>query len=157
MRHLRCSYSLSPLASPVWLWGKLYERLVRSALNGTLSQKKSGEAVNYWWGMDSGAMGVEFTGLVPEGVRKLSELMIQDIRDGRFDPFRCRITAQDGSMKNDGSRSFTPLELVRMDWLCDNVEGRIPSFDELSDLARPLVRELGIYRDRIPPEKESGS
>ena len=147
---------LSPLASPVWLWGRLYEQLVRSVLSGTFSQKK-GEAVNYWWGMDSGVIDVEFTELVPEGVRRLSELMIREIREGRFDPFRCRITAQDGSLKNDGSRSLTPLELVRMDWLCDNVEGRIPSFEELSDFARPLVRELGIYRDQIPPEKESES
>ena len=146
---------LTPLASPVWLWGKLYEQLVRSVLSGSLSQKKSTEAVNYWWGMDSGAIDVEFTPLVPEGVRSLAELMIREIREGRFDPFRCRITAQDGSLKNDGSRSFSPLELVRMDWLCDIVEGRIPSFEELSEPARPLVRELGVYRDDIPPEKEA--
>ena len=146
---------LTPLASPVWLWGKLYEQLVRSVLSGSLGQKKSTEAVNYWWGMDSGAIDVEFTPLVPEGVRSLAELMIREIREGRFDPFRCRITAQDGSLKNDGSRSFSPLELVRMDWLCDIVEGRIPSFEELSEPARPLVRELGVYRDDIPPEKEA--
>ena len=145
---------LTPLASPVWLWGKLYEQLVRSALSGSLSTKKDGEAVNYWWGMDSGVIDVEFSDRIPEGVLTLARVMIRDIREGRLDPFRCRITAQDGSLKNDGSRGFSPIELIRMDWLLDNVEGRIPAFEELSGFARPLVRELGVYRDQIPPKKE---
>ena len=148
------SGELTPLASPVWLWGRLYEQLVSSVLSGSLSTKKDGEAVNYWWGMDSGVIDVEFSDRVPEGVRTLAELMIREIREGRFDPFRCRITAQDGSLKNDGSRSLSPLELVRMDWLLDNIKGRIPAYEELSGFARPLVRELGVYRDQIPPEKE---
>ena len=41
-----------------------------------------------------------------------------------------------------------------MDWLCSNVTGSIPSFDEILPMAQPLVRELGLYRDSIPPEKE---
>ena len=148
---------LTPLASPVWLWGKLYGQLVRSVLTGSLSVKKEGEAVNYWWGMDSGVVDVEFSDRIPEGVLALAGLMIRNIREGRLDPFRRRITAQDGSLKNDGSRSFSPIELIRMDWLLDNVEGRIPAFEELSGFARPLVRELGIYRDQIPPEKGGGA
>ena len=145
----------TPLASPVWLWGKLYEHIVRSVLDGSWSSRKNpAEAVNYWWGMSSGVIDVELSDLVPEGVRSLAELMIRGIRDGRLHPFARCIRAQDGTLKNDGSRSLTPLELVRMDWLCDNVEGRLPSFEELAPLSRPLVRELGVYRESIPPEKE---
>ncbi len=107
--------------------------------------------------MDSGVVDVEFSDRIPEGVLALAGLMIRNIREGRLDPFRRRITAQDGSLKNDGSRSFSPIELIRMDWLLDNVEGRIPAFEELSGFARPLVRELGIYRDQIPPEKGGGA
>ena len=57
-------------------------------------------------------------------------------------------------MKNDGSRAFTPDELLHMDWLCQNVEGVIPSFDEIEPFAQPMVRELGIYRDQLPAQKE---
>ena len=146
---------LTPLASPVWLWGKLYENIVRSVLDGSWKAGKNpAEAVNYWWGMSSGVIDVEFSDLVPEGVRSLAEFMMREIREGRFDPFARRITAQDGTMKNDGSHGLSPLELVRMDWLCDSVEGRIPSFEELSPISQPLVRELGVYRESIPPEKE---
>ena len=41
-----------------------------------------------------------------------------------------------------------------MDWLCSNVEGSIPQFDQLLPQSRNLVRLLGIYRESIPPEIE---
>ena len=41
-----------------------------------------------------------------------------------------------------------------MDWLCENVDGKIPDFEELVDKSKPLVRLLGIYRDQLPPVKE---
>ena len=61
---------------------------------------------------------------------------------------------QDGTVKNDGSKTFTPDEVLRMDWLCDNVIGSIPQFDEIEPFAHSIVRQLGIYRDSIPMEKE---
>ena len=143
--------ALSPLASPVWVWDRLYEHIVRSILSGSWNQKK-GEAVNYWWGMSSGAIDVELTGLVPEGTAQLAMHMMKVLREGSFDPFRTLIYAQDGSLKNDGSQGFSPLELLRMDWLPASVVGRIPAFNELLPVSRSLVRELGIYRDSIPPE-----
>jgi hypothetical protein len=74
--------------------------------------------------------------------------------NGTIDPFRRRIIAQDGTVKNDGSRGLTPDEVLRMDWLCENVEGHIPGFEELEPFARPMARQLGIYRDKIPVQKE---
>jgi hypothetical protein len=41
-----------------------------------------------------------------------------------------------------------------MDWLCDNVIGSIPQFEEILPYSQNMVRELGVYRDRIPAEKE---
>ena len=38
--------------------------------------------------------------------------------------------------------------------LCENVEGNIPTFDEIAHFAQDTVRELGIYRETIPMEKE---
>ena len=34
-----------------------------------------------------------------------------------------------------------------MDRLAENVEGRIPAYDELLPMSRALVRELGIRRE----------
>lgn len=71
-----------------------------------------------------------------------------------LDPFRRKIIAQDGSVKNDGGRSFTPDEVLHMDWLCDNVVGKIPEYEEIEPYAWPMVRALGVHRDLIPMEKE---
>ena len=141
-----------PLASPVWQWGELYENVARSILSGSWKDKKD-ESVNYWWGMDSGAIDVEMTEQVPDGVKTLSEILMKDLREGRLDPFAQRIVTQKGMLINDGNRTFSSLELLKMDWLGETVVGHIPEYEELLPMSRALVRELGVYRDRIPPEK----
>ena len=69
-------------------------------------------------------------------------------------PFRRKIVTQNGQIINDGERTLSPTVLLHMDWLCKNVEGTIPQFDEIAPYAKDTVRELGIYRDTIPMEKE---
>ena len=146
--------TLVPLGSPCWLWGRFYETVIKSILSGSWNHETTQRAVNYWWGMDSGVIDVTLADRLPEGLRCMAEILKAGLRSGKLDPFSRRIIAQDGTVKNDGSRTFTPDELLHMDWLCDNVEGVIPSFDEIEPYAQPMVRELGIYRDQLPAQKE---
>ncbi len=147
--------SLLHLGSPCWMWGKLYEHVVRSILKGTWNSGKNvTRAVNYWWGMDSGVIDVELSPNLPEGLLALANHLRQGLQRGTIDPFFRKITAQDGTCKNDGTRHFYPRDLLHMDWLCENVVGEIPSFDQILPYSQSMVRELGIYRDTIPPEKE---
>ena len=147
--------TLSPLGSPVWAWGKFYEFVVKSILAGTWKEQKGSiGALNYWLGMDSGAIDVEFSDKLPVGVRTLAELLKKNICDGTLDPFHRPVTAQDGTLKNDGTRSLTTEELLHMDWLCDNVVGSIPGCNEVLPVSQQIVRELGIHRDTIPSRKE---
>lgn len=146
---------MQSLASPVWVWGKFYETIIRSVLNGTWDKdKQPGRAVNYWWGIESGMIDIQLSPDLPEGVATLAQMLLERMKNSDFSPFRRKIVAQDGSIQNDGSQDFSAEELLNMDWLCDNVEGYIPGFDELVPFSRPLVREQGIYRDQIPKEKE---
>ena len=92
---------------------------------------------------------------VPESVRAMVRLLERDMKAGTLDPFRRRLVAQDGTEKNDGSHGFEPKELLHMDWLCDNVEGRIPEFEELLPTSQALVRELGLHRETIPQERSA--
>lgn len=148
--------ALVPLASPVWLWGKFYEHVIRSIFSGTWKEEKAaGQPVNYWLGMDSGVIGISLSDRLPEGVRALAKLLRRDMLSGRIDPFFRRIAAQDGTVKNDGSRNLTPDDLLHMDWLCHNVVGSIPCFDQILPISQPTVRELGIYRDQLLSRKEA--
>lgn len=147
--------NLIPLASPVWVWGKFYQIVVESALAGTLKDDKLNlRAVNYWLGMDSGVIDITLSDRLPVGVKILAELLRTSMRERTMDPFRRKLVAQDGRVISDGSRRLSPDELLRMDWLCHNIIGSIPTFDELIPTSQSLVRELGIYKDQIPAVKE---
>ena len=146
---------LYPLGSPFWEWGHFYENVIRSILNGTWEKGRDNRhAVNYWWGMASGVIDVKLADSLPEGLLHLSNLLKDGLRNGTLDPFRRKLIAQDGRVINSGDRSLSPEELLHMDWLCENVEGSIPAFDEIAPFAQDMVRELGVYRDSIPMEKE---
>ena len=146
---------LVPLGTPTWVWGKFYEFVIRSILSGGWKREKGvSTALNYWLGMDSGVIGVNLSDRLPEGVRQMAKLLEKGLTDSVLDPFLRRIVAQDGSVKNDGTRRFTPGELLRMDWLCSNVIGTIPPFEEILPISQNMVRELGLYRDAIPLEQE---
>jgi hypothetical protein len=98
---------------------------------------------------------VEYSNRLPAGLRQLAKILEDGLKNGTLDPFMRRIVAQDGSIKNDGSRKLSPEELLRMDWLCENVIGEIPKFEDILPYSQTMVRELGIYRDTIPTEKET--
>ena len=147
---------LISLASPVWVWGKFYEKVVRGILSGSLKNDRDGSGRNYWMGMDTGVIDLDLSDHLPQGVRMLAKNLQRSIMDHTLDPFARRILASDGSVKNPGSdTTFTLDELLHMDWLCANVSGSIPTFDEVLPMSRNMVRELGVYRETIPAQKEA--
>ena len=154
---LREDGSLEPLASPYWHWGCVYEKVVRSILSGgwdALSAADGGRAVNYWWGMRSRAVDVLLSQDLPDGVRQLADILRRGVAEGTIDPFRQYIRSQDGEVQSDGTRYFSPEEILHMDWLCGSVDGALPAFEEILPMARNIVRLQGVHRDSIPPEKE---
>lgn len=148
--------SLRSLASPYWHWGNVYVKLVRSILDGGWDALSSsnGRAVNYWWGMRSHAVGILLSDELPEGVHQLADILRRGLADGSILPFHRPLRSQDGMRRSDGGHWFSPEEILHMDWLCDCVDGAIPSYEELLPMARTIVRLQGVYRDSIPPEKE---
>ena len=140
---------LTPLGSPTWVWGPFYEHMVQSILNGSWENEKEGRVVNFWWGMNSGVIDVNLAPYMPEGMKVLADMLKEGICSGTLDPFKRRILDQQGNVRNDGSKIFTPLELMQMDWLCDNVIGTFPEYDEILPVSRPMVDLLGIgLRDK---------
>ena len=147
--------TMTPLAVPCWDWGHFYEQVVKSILNGSWATLNGERSVNYWWGLSSGVVGIQFSELLPPGVESLARMLEGGIRDGFVHPFRTKITDQNGVLRNDGAEDFSSAALMDMDWLCSNVEGRIPAFEELIPEARDTVRLIGLHREQITPEKEN--
>ena len=135
------------LAYPEWKWGKYYELIVQTVLNGAYDAEVSevkDTAINYWWGMSSGVIDVFVGDEVPYGTKKLVSLLRKSITADTINPFEGDLISQEGPIK----RPFTPklpnTDIINMSWLNDNVIGSIPDFSELTDLAQATVRANGM-------------
>jgi hypothetical protein len=140
---------LRNLAMPLLHWGKFYEQLVRAMIDGSWEYDDDStliKAINYWWGMSAGVIDVVCSRNLPIGTQRLIELLKTTIMNGEFNPFTGVLYSQEGVVQPDEEKSLTPEEIVNMDWLAENVVGKIPTMDELLDSAIPVVLQQGIKR-----------
>ena len=137
-----------PLGTHIWNWGEFYEYAIKEILSGGMKKEKNSHmALNYWLGLDSGVIGMDISARLPQGVRQMANLLYVAVKRGYIDPFGRKIVAQDGSIKNDGTILFSPEQILRMDWLCENVIGRIPVPGEILPECYKVMQEIGICRD----------
>jgi basic membrane lipoprotein Med (substrate-binding protein (PBP1-ABC) superfamily) len=134
------------LVMPLWNWGIFYEHMIQSILAGTYKNEESdnSRAINYWWGMSAGVIDLICADGIPQGVRRLAEHMKKDICSGDIVPFYGEIYAQDGTLKNKANEAMNPEDIMKMDWLVENVIGSIPVSWELVDGAKPVVELKGV-------------
>ena len=134
------------LAMPVLHWGKFYEQMIQNIMEGNWknSEGNGTKSLNYWWGMSAGIVDVICSGSLPRGTERLIELLKKTICQGEFNPFSGALYSQNGVIQEEKEKTLTPEKIITMDWLCDNVIGRIPKMSELTDHAKPVVLEQGI-------------
>ncbi|MCM1159182.1 MAG: BMP family ABC transporter substrate-binding protein [Bacteroidales bacterium] len=134
------------LAVSIYHWGAFYEELINSIMRGSWKVEKSGEAkaLNYWWGLSAGVIDVICSNNLPVGTTKLVNLMKKAISSGVFHPFTGPLTDQDGNIRCQETDIIKPEEIIKMDWLSDNVIGEIPSLGVLEESARPIVELRGL-------------
>ena len=150
--------TLENLATPIWDWGKFYEKIVQNIFSGGTSEldaQKGKKAVNYWWGMSADVIDVICSKSMPHGTSRLIEFLKNSIRAGAFHPFDGPIYDQDGVVQCKKGKTLEPDEIITMDWLAENVIGKIPELDELTDEARTLVELQGIKVDESGTEKNA--
>ena len=117
------------------------------------------QALNYWWGMDSGAVDIRLADKLPAGSRRLALLLRRAIVEHVTSPFEGPIRTQEGLVGKDGS-CLANTEIAGMRWLCTNVEGRLPTYDELTDDGKAIVRVSGIIDaplEAVPRRKPTGA
>ena len=150
--------TLENLATPIWDWGKFYERIIKNIFSGGSTEsdaQKGKKAVNYWWGMSADVIDVICSKSMPSGTAGLIELLKSSIRSGAFQPFSGPIYSQNGVLQCEKGESLGADEIITMDWLAENVIGRIPEVDELTQEAQKLVEFQGIKVDESGTEKNT--
>ena len=138
---------ITHLAAPVYRWGKLYEIIARTIIEGTYSSSavdKKDRATNYWWGMISGVVDVEMSEAISPYTRRLVDILRRDIISGNFNPFDGELRSQEGVIRLEGDAPLTSMEVITMDWLNENVIGEIPKIDALDDEAKASVKLSGV-------------
>lgn len=140
---------LRNLAMPLWHWGKFYEQLIRTIMNGTWKYDDDSsdmKAINYWWGMSAGVIDVVCSQYLPIGTKRLVELLRATIMSEEFNPFSGILLSQTAIVQDDPNRSLLPEEIMTMDWLAENVIGTIPEKEELKEQAEPVIQQQGIKK-----------
>ena len=132
------------LAMPICHWGKFYEQLIRTIMEGMWKYDDDpleAKAINYWWGMSAGVVDVICSRNLPIGTKRLIELLKHTIVSGDLNPFAGVLYSQEKVIQPDPDKSLSPEEISSMDWLAQNVIGRIPKNDELVENALPTVKQ----------------
>ena len=139
------------LAMPLWHWGKFYEQLIRTIMDGTWKYDDNSyekRAINYWWGMSAGVIDVICSKNIPGETKRLIELLKQSIVSQQFSPFSGILYSQNGMVQGDPKRSLTPEEIITMDWLAENVVGIIPKTEDLQEQAKPVTLQQGVNKEK---------
>ena len=137
------------LIAPVWRWGEYYVRILDTIRHGLWNSEKDKKALNYWWGLPAGVVDILCSGSMPSGVRKLVGILRESIVRGNLRPFSGVLHAQGGRIiTNEEYEQISAQDIMKMDWLLENIDGRIPTMEELTEEAKQLTRIQGVVGDK---------
>jgi len=142
---------ISNLAVPIYKWGRMYESIIRTIIDGVYYADpidRKDQATNYWWGMDSGVVDIVLSEGLSPYTKQLVYALKRDITEGRFHPFDGELRSQEGPVRTENDPPLTSRDIIMMDWLSENVIGEIPVIDSLKDEAQATVRFSGVSRTK---------
>ena len=109
--------SLQPLGLPIWRWDTFYVEIVRSIFDGSWDNAATTRAVNYWWGLRSGAEDLEYQETLPSGTRQLLDLLETLQGSDNVHIFPEKLYDNEDNLHSPENRVYSPKELMEMDWL----------------------------------------
>lgn len=130
------------LAMPIWNWGKFYEKMVHDIQVGSWTkgaEVKSIQAVNYWWGISSDIIDLIVSKRLPKATFTLVDIISKEIYAERFHAFQDEIVLQDGTIVGEVGSSLSPEQIITMDYYVENVVGKIPLLEHLTEEAKKLM------------------
>ncbi len=139
--------SIVNMSIATYNWGIMYERLINMIMNGgwdSDSMDKESKPINYWWGFTAGVVDIILSEKVPAGTRRLVDTMRELMREGRLHTFDGEVYSQAGELVSDSGLDIE--DIIKMNWLVENVEGSIPEIQELDDKAKQIVEMKGVNK-----------
>ena len=141
---------IRPLARPLINWGRYYELITLSLLHNrydTSSLYRHDRALNYWLGIADGVVDVLPAETLPYSSRNLIEYLRSAFRSGILDPFDGELHSQEALIRRAGDPPFSRDDILTMDWLNENVVGRIPPISSLNETAKTVVSLTGVAKE----------
>ena len=134
------------LAVPVWKWGVYYEKIIRAALDKTIKSEydNTTRALNYYWGMSAGVVDIEYAPALPLPSRRYADFFRNSIISGAGKPFLTPFYTQSGEVIGARQHELSLEQILRMDFLVENVIGDIPCYEELTPKGQKTVDMVGI-------------
>ena len=139
--------SFTYLAAPTWEWERFYSVIVRTILDGTYNSgqmSRKDQATNYWWGMQSGVVDLKLSPQLSTYTADLVSMLREGIINDVFGPFDGELRSQEGLVRKKDDPQLTSMDIIRMDWLNENIIGEIPAKETLNDEAKATVSVSGV-------------
>ena len=89
-------------------------------------------------------MDIVYADTLSDGTRRLAEFLKQSICREACTPFLTPLYTQGGNRIGDGREALSQEQIISMDYLMENVRGRIPVYEELSPLGKATVEVAGV-------------
>ena len=121
------------LAAPIYNWSLFYDLLVQDILTHKEISEQS-----YWLGLSSGAEELYLPSSTSAAILRSMNHFITAIKEGTIVPFTGPIETRTGKQIVEADSSLQPLDIIRINWLNNNIVGELSSNniprDELTEI-----------------------
>src|SRR5580658_5124076 len=102
-------------------WGGYYTKRTQDALDGKWKSEDT------WGGLDSGMVVMSPYTNMPDDVKKMATETEASIKSGKFHPFKCPITDQDGkTVECKGGSRLDNGQILSMNWYVKGIDDKVP-------------------------------
>ena len=134
--------------SPVWNWGKFYEQIVAPIANGTFDYSlNSDQSVFLWWGLSNDVLNIRVSSDLSYYTRKTISIYRDLLKKEELSPFDGEIRSQNAVIRKSNSGRLSDHSIIAMDWLNDNIVGRLPDYENLDEHGKAVFEISGIIAE----------
>lgn len=134
------------LAMSAYNWGRFYKKIIEGIEEGLYKNAdgKDNKAINYWWGFSAGVIDLICSNKLPDETVRLVQAIRHAKKRNRFHTFVGEIRNQAGEVIVKKGEVLQPEDIMNMDYLVENVEGIIPTIEEIKNSGKRVVELLGV-------------